>query len=96
MSTWRWETGAALSATAWSAGGLGASAFAERSSNWRPARNVDSGERDWLGPAGGGAWKISFAEKEFEPYRTQGEAISAAVDAAHRAGAENAEGAQVE
>jgi hypothetical protein len=48
-----------------------------------------------VGPAGAGAWKISYSEKEFGPYRTQGEAISAAVDAAHRAGAENAEGAQV-
>jgi hypothetical protein len=46
-------------------------------------------------PDGAGAWKISYAEKEFGPYRTQGEAISAAVDAAYRAGAENSEGAQV-
>ncbi len=42
-------------------------------------------------PNGAGAWKISYAEKEFGPYRTQGEAISAAIDAAHRASAENSE-----
>jgi hypothetical protein len=46
-------------------------------------------------PNGAGAWKISYAEKEFGPYRTQGEAISAAIDAAHRASAENSEGPQV-
>jgi hypothetical protein len=48
-----------------------------------------------VGPNGAGGWRISYAEKEFGPYRTQGEAISAAVDAAHRAAAENSEGAQV-
>jgi hypothetical protein len=33
-----------------------------------------------------GEWKISFEEKHYGPYRTQADAIRAAVDAAHRSG----------
>ena len=33
-----------------------------------------------------GEWKISFNQKRYGPYRTQGEAIKAAVDTAHKAG----------
>jgi hypothetical protein len=33
-----------------------------------------------------GEWKISFKEKHYGPYATQGEAIEAAVDAAYAMG----------
>lgn len=48
-----------------------------------------------VGPNGSGAWKISYGGKVAGPYTTQREAIKAAVDAAHKAGATNPDGAQV-
>ncbi len=43
----------------------------------------------------GGGWKIRIEHQEHGPYATQGEAIAAAIDAAHRAGPEQADGTQV-
>ncbi len=40
-------------------------------------------------------WKVRFAGKHTGPYATQKEAIGAAVDAAHKAGTSNPDGAQV-
>jgi hypothetical protein len=34
-----------------------------------------------------GEWKINFEQKHYGPYRTQADAIRAAVDAAHSSGA---------
>lgn len=42
-----------------------------------------------------GEWKISLNEKHHGPYPTQRSAIKAAVDAAHKAGSSNPDGAQV-
>jgi hypothetical protein len=40
-------------------------------------------------------WKVRFAGKHTGPYSTQQDAITAAVDAAHKSGEKNPEGAQV-
>jgi hypothetical protein len=48
-----------------------------------------------VGPNGTGGWKISYHGKEAGPYTTQRDAITAAVDAAHKAGQQNPDGAQV-
>ena len=40
-------------------------------------------------------WKVRFCGKHSGPYATQKEAIAAAVEAAHKAGTCNPEGAQV-
>jgi hypothetical protein len=40
-------------------------------------------------------WKISYNEKHYGPYKTQRDAIKAAVDTAHKAGPKNPHGAQV-
>ena len=43
----------------------------------------------------GTRWKIRLEDQEHGPYLTQGEAIAAAIDAAHRAGDEEPDGTQV-
>lgn len=49
-----------------------------------------------VGPNGSGGWKISYGDNKVAgPYATQKEAISSAVDAAHKAGKTNPDGAQV-
>jgi hypothetical protein len=40
-------------------------------------------------------WMVRFRGRHSLPYATQGEAIAAAVDAAHKAGTANPDGAQV-
>jgi hypothetical protein len=40
-------------------------------------------------------WKISYNSKHYGPYDSQRRPIHAAVDAAHKAGAKNPDGAQV-
>lgn len=48
-----------------------------------------------VGPNGAGAWKITYGGKTAGPYTTQRDAIKASVEAAHKAGADNPDGAQV-
>ena len=51
--------------------------------------------RRYLVERAGARWKIRIEDEEHGLYATQAEAATAAIDAAHRAGAEQEEGTQV-